>query len=121
MPAGFMVYKDALAVYAARDIPSRQLASEFHFITHETTLKEVFDKVGPCSREVKLPVDSSAVAGFGFVETARGGAAILTFEYDLPYSAAVIIMPEYPFEPSDRIRAVFYRALNADLADVTGR
>jgi hypothetical protein len=121
MPAGFMVYNDALAAYAARDIPLRRLPSEFRFITHDTTLQEVIAKVGPYSREVKLPVDPSSVGGYGFIETPQGGAAILTFEYDLPYSAAVIIMPEYPFEPSNRIRAVFYRPLNAELADATGR
>lgn len=120
-PVGFMVYKDALAAYAARDMASRQLPSEFRFITHETTLQEVITKVGPYSREVKLPVDSSSVAGYGVIETERGVAAILTFEYHLPYSAAVIIMPEYPFEPSSRIRAVFYCPLNAGLADATGR
>lgn len=120
-PAGFMSYQSALAAYAARKIPTRQLPADFQFITHDTTLQEVLAKVGPCSREVKLPVDPSVVGGFGVVETKRGAPAILTFEYDLPYSAAVIVMPEYPFEAGNRIRAVLYRPLDVDLADFTGR
>ena len=44
---------------------------------------------------------------------------IVTYEYDLPYHAAVIVMPEFPFELQSRIRAVFYRPIQGELAETT--
>ena len=120
-PASFAAYQDALSAYEAREIRLLRLPREFHFITHETTVQEVVAKVGPYSRRVELPVDPEAARGYRFVENESRRATIVTYEYDLPYSAAVIIMPEYPFETGDRIRAVFYRSVDPDLADVTGR
>ena len=120
-PAAFMVYKDALAAYEARDIPLHRLPSEFHFITHDTTVEEVIARIGQPSRRTELPVDPESARGYRFLETESGRAVIVTYEYDLPYSAAVIIMPEYPFETGERVRAVFYRPLDPDLADVTGK
>jgi len=75
------------------------------------------DRVGPCSREAWLPIDPQAGLGSGFAVTKSGRAAILTFEYHLPYHAAVIVMPEYPFEPENRIRSVFYRPMQRELAE----
>ena len=40
--------------------------------------------------------------------------SIPVLEYDLPYRAAVMVMPEYPGNPNDKIRAVFYRGAQAD-------
>jgi hypothetical protein len=117
VPVGVVKYDDVLAAFAAREISTRQLPSEFHFITHDTTLHEVIDRLGPCSREVRLPVDPQSGLGYAFASTNFDGAAILTFEYHLPYHAAVIVMPEYPFEPQNRIRAVFYRPLQRNLAE----
>jgi hypothetical protein len=117
VPVGIVKYNDVLAAYAAREIATQRLPSEFHFITHDTTLQEVIDRLGPCSREVRLPVDPESGLGYAFAPTKSGGAAILTFEYHLPYHAAAIVMPEYPFEPQNRIRAVFYRPLQRDLAE----
>lgn len=117
VPVGIVKYDDVLAAYAAREISTQQLPSEFHFITHDTTLLEVIDRLGPCSRKVRLPVDPESGLGYAFAPTKSGGAAILTFEYHLPYHAAAIVMPEYPFEPQNRIRAVFYRQLQRDLAE----
>ena len=120
-PAGYMVYEDALAAYQARDIPLHRLPSEFHFISHETTVEEMIAKLGPYSRRVELPVDPEEARGYRFMEIESGRAVIVTYDYELPYSAAVIIMPEYPFDTGDRVRAVFYRPVNPELADVTGR
>jgi hypothetical protein len=52
--------------YKIRDISTRQLPAEFRFITYDTRLQEVIDKVGPCSRIRKFPVDPSDVGGYGF-------------------------------------------------------
>jgi len=35
--------------------------------------------------------------------------SLTVLEYDLPYKAAVIVMPEYPARPESKIRAVYYR------------
>jgi hypothetical protein len=117
VPVAVVEYGDVLEAFAARDISTRRLPAEFHFITHDTTLQEVIDRLGPCSRIVRLPVDPESGLGYGFTVTSVGRAAIITFEYHLPYHAAVIVMPEYPFEPHNRIRAVFYRPLQRDLAE----
>jgi hypothetical protein len=117
VPVAIAEYPTALEAFAARSIPSRQLPAEFRFITHETTLQEVIDRVGLYSRAAKLPVDPESGLGYAFASADSGASVILTFEYHLPYHAAIVIMPEYPFEPMSRIRAVFYRPLKQDLAE----
>jgi len=103
-----------LHAYKARDIPTRQLPVEFRFITNDTTLQEIVDKIGPCSRVRKLPVDQGFASGYGLSPGPMGMPSIVLVEYDLPYHAAVILLPEYPFEPENRIRAVFYRRPRPD-------
>lgn len=94
--------------YQERDIP--RLPAEFLFINNDTTLQEVFDRVGPPARERKFPVDPSvATGGYAHTEGPLGVPAIILVEYDLPYHAVVALMPEYPFQPENRIRAAFYR------------
>ena len=39
--------------------------------------------------------------------------------YDLLYHAGIIDLPEFPFEAQNRIRAVFYRPIQRDLAETT--
>lgn len=102
-------YKKLLRAYSTRHIPRWRLPPDFRFITHDTTLQEVIERAGEYSRIRELPVDEETVAGYAAAETKPGTPAIVTFEYDLPYRAAVILMPEYPFGPENRIRAVFYR------------
>jgi hypothetical protein len=121
IPVGIAEYGDVLKAFAEREISTSQLPSEFHFITHETTLQQVIDRLGPCSRVVRLPIDPKSGLGYGFVPTKLGGAAIIAFEYHLPYHAAAIVMPEYPFEPQNRIRAAFYRPLQVDLSHAIER
>ncbi len=119
-PATLLSLDEILAAYAARDIGLGPLPDEFQFINHETTLEEVIARLGPPSRSFKLPVDPSSTVGHGFLRTRWGLPAIQTFEYNLPYFAAVVVMPEYPFTPADKIRAVHYRRLRRELAEATG-
>jgi hypothetical protein len=117
IPVGIQKYDNVLHVFARREISAERLPSEFQFITHETTLQEIIDRLGPCSREAWLPIDLEAELGSHFAVTKSGKRAILTFEYHLPYHAAVVAMPEYPFAPENRIRAVFYRPVQRELAE----
>jgi len=117
IPVGIQKYDNVLHVFARREISAERLPSEFQFITHETTLQEIIDRLGPCSREAWLPIDPEAELGSHFAVTKSGKRAILTFEYHLPYHAAVVVMPEYPFAPENRIRAVFYRPVQRELAE----
>ena len=103
-------YERILEAYARRTIRSWRLPPEFRFINHETTLAEVMQRLRTSSRVLTLPVNEETVAGYGTIEDEAGAPAILIHEYQLPYRAAVIVMPEFPFEPENRIRAVFYRA-----------
>lgn len=103
-----------LKAYKARDIPIRLLPADFRFITNDTTLQEVIDKAGPYSRLRKHPVDQRFADGYGLAPGPLGTRSIVLVEYDLPYQAAVILMPEYPFQPENRIRAAFYRPPRPD-------
>jgi hypothetical protein len=97
-------YADAMRAYAHRDIDSAELPPTFRFITHDTTLQQVIDRLGPASRVVDLALRHTD----GDTEHFKA------HEYDLPYSAAVLIMPQRPFEPEDKIRAVYMRNAPAD-------
>jgi len=98
--------------YAGKDLQNMNLP-EFRFITHETTVQEVIAKLGEPSRRRKLSLDSvvekQTAGAYHF-----NGMSIPVLEYDLPYRAAVMVMPEYPGKPNDKIRAVFYRGAQAD-------
>jgi hypothetical protein len=111
---GMSEEKIILRAYRERNIPTRKLPVEFRFITNDTTLQEVIERVGPYSRKTKFPVDPTYQSGYGFAEGPLGMAALTLFEYDLPYHATVILLPEYPFEPENRIRAAFYRRPRPD-------
>src|SRR6266496_6141889 len=97
-------YVDATHAYAHRDIDSSGLPPTFRFITHDTTVREVIDRLGPASRVIELALRH------------RDGDAehFKAHEYDLPYNDAVIVMPQRPFEPEDKIRAVHMRKSPAD-------
>jgi len=85
--------------YARRQIYATELPSDFRFITHDTTLAEVTAKLGPASCVVELALQH------------RDGDTehFMVHEYDLPYEAAVVVMPQRPFGPDDKIRAVSVR------------
>jgi hypothetical protein len=116
-PVAYAVADEIAKTFEAREIQTRELPSEFRFITHETTLQEVLDRLGKPSREVKVPINAEAGLGYALVSSGTGPAVIQTFEYELPYRAAVIVMPEFPFARENRIRAVFYRPIQRDLED----
>jgi hypothetical protein len=97
-------YVDSTHAYANRTIDAAALPSTFRFITHETTLREVTDQLGPPSRIVELALRHRD----GDTEHFKA------HEYDLPYKAAVVVMPQRPFEPEDKIRAVYMRKAPAD-------
>ena len=66
-----------------------ELPNQFRFISHKTTLRQVIDRLGPYTRV--------------------RGSGVQAFEYDLPDGSAVLIFPEHPFQPSNKIRDVqFY-------------
>src|SRR5256885_10160169 len=44
-------YIDATHAYAHRDIDTAALPTTFRFITHDTTLQQVIDQLGPASRD----------------------------------------------------------------------
>jgi hypothetical protein len=73
----------------ANDIPP-----QFTFITTNTTLQQVMDKMGKYDRV--------------------RGSGISYYEYDLQNGSAVLISPEWPFSPTNKIRGVtFYQNTNA--------
>ena len=82
------------ATYRASEIPTADLPSDFRFITRGTTLQQVIEQAGPPSRTKAIELD---------------GNALSVFEYELPARGAVVVMPELPFEPESRVRAVLYR------------
>ena len=88
-----------LEAYARRQIQTTELPSDFRFITHDTTLAEVTAKLGPASRVVELALQH------------RDGDTehFMAHEYDLPYEAAVVVLPQRPFGLDDKIRAVSVR------------
>lgn len=103
-----------LKAYKEREIPSQRLPAELRFVTNDTTLQEVINRAGPYSHLRKLPVDQTLASGYGLAEGPLGMPAIVLIEYSLPYHAVVILFPEYPFKPENRIRAAFYRPPRSD-------
>jgi hypothetical protein len=118
-PVAAVVSNEVAQAFENREIQTEELTSEFRFITHDVTLEEVIGKLGEPSRVVKVPISAEGGLGYALVSSNTSNAEIVTYEYDLPYHAAVIIMPEFPFEAQNRIRAVFYRPIQRDLADTT--
>lgn len=96
-----------------RSIPSRSLPPDFRFIDHETTLQEVLDRVGPATCTTQRPMSGTATDS-ATVPTGLGLSGIITSDFEMPYRAAVVIMPEHPFEPSSRVRAIYYRPPRRD-------
>ena len=65
------------------------LPAQFRFISRDTTLQQVVDRIGPYTRV--------------------RGSGIQAFEYDLSDGSAVLLFPEHPFQMHCKIRKVqFY-------------
>ncbi len=118
-PVATVVAEEVGQAFANRDIQTEKLPAEFGFITHQVTLQEVLDRLGKPSRVVKVPISSQSGLGYALVSSKTSEAKIVTYEYDLAYHAAVIVMPEFPFETQNRIRAVLYRPIQRELAEAT--
>ena len=118
-PVAAVVSREVAQAFDNREIRTTELPPEFHFITHDTRLQELIDKVGEPSRILKVPINAERGLGYALVSSKTSDAAIVAYEYDLPYHAAVIVMPEFPFDMQNRIRAVFYRSIQPDLAETT--
>jgi hypothetical protein len=118
-PVAAVVSREVAQAFENREIRAEELPPEFRFITHDTKLQEVIDKLGKPSRILKVPINAGRGLGYALVSSNTGNAAIVVYEYDLPYHAAVIVMPEFPFDMQNRIRAVFYRSIQPDFAEAT--
>jgi hypothetical protein len=118
-PVAAVVSREVAQAFENREIRTEELPPEFRFITHDTTLQEVIDKLGKPSRIVRVPISAERGLGYALVSSKTSDAAIVISEYDLPYHAAVIVMSEFPFERQSRIRAVFYRPIQSKLAEGT--
>lgn len=95
--------------FNARTIATSQLPAEFRFITAETTLQEVIDRVGKPTSLQPMTVDLQQIRRSDLIVGADGGPAIVVAEYELPNGAAVVLVPECPFEPDCRIRTAVCR------------
>lgn len=118
-PVATVVSGEVAQAFENREIRTEELPPEFRFITHDARLQEVIDKLGEPSRIVRVPINVERGLGYALVSSKTSKAAIVAYEYDLPYHAAVIVVPEFPFDIQNRIRAVFYRSIQADLAEAT--
>ena len=118
-PVTAVVADEVTSAFRKREITIEKAPPEFRFITHQTTLEEVIAKAGKPSRVVRVPIAAESESGNPLASTKTPRAVIVTYEYALPYHAAVIVMPEYPFEMQNRIRAVFYRPIQRELSETT--
>jgi len=93
-------YRAATDAFIHRRIVPAELPPDFRSLSHEKTLQQVIEEFGQPSRKVGLIAPP----------TGRGrGVKFLAYEYQLPYEAAVVVMPEPPGEPDSNIRAVYLR------------
>jgi hypothetical protein len=118
-PVAAVASREVAQAFENREIRTKELPPEFRFITHDMRLQEVIDKLGEPSRIVKVPINAERGLGYALVSSNTSDATIVVYEYDLPYHAAVIVIPEFPFDMQNRIRAVFYRSIQPDLAEAT--
>ena len=81
------------AVFARpEDWDPKELPQEFRFITHDSALSDVIERLGPCTRSARND----------------------TLRYDLPSGGAVLIFPESPDANDSKIRGIqFYRTGDA--------
>lgn len=107
---------ELVRAFNAREIATAQIPAEFRFITEETTLQEVIDRLGQPTSLQPLSVNPRQIRASKLIVGADRGPAIVVAEYELPNRAAVMLVPEYPFELDNRIRTVVYRKAFPDAA-----
>jgi hypothetical protein len=92
-------FRGATDAFVHRRI-SDDLPSSFRTLRHEKTLQQVMHEFGPPSRKLDLV----APVGSGSAPT-----KFVAYVYELPYEAAVFVMPEPPGMPDSMLQAVYYR------------
>ena len=97
---GVSQYREATDAFIHRRILSADLPPDFRSLSHEKTLQQVLDEFGPPSRTFELVTPATSLGK---------GVKFLAYEYELPYEAAVVVMPEPPGAPNCKIRAVYFR------------
>ena len=102
---GVKEYRDATDAFVHRRIVPAELPPDFRSLSHEKTLQQVIDEFGEPSRKIELIAPGSG---------SERGVKFLAYEYELPYEAAVLVMPEPPSDPSCKIRAAYFRPRAAD-------
>ena len=100
--------------YKIRDIPTRQLPASSALSRMTQGYKRSSTKLDLAHGSGSSQSIRATWAATDFIEGPLDAPAIVLIEYDLPYHAAVILLPEYPFELQNKIRAVFCRAPRAD-------
>ncbi len=95
--------------FNARRIESSQLPAEFRFITADTTLQEILDRLGAPTSLQPMSVDLAQIRRSDLIVGADGKPAIVVAEYELPNGTSVRLVPEYPFELDCRIRTAICR------------
>ena len=97
---GVNEYREATDAFVHSRIVPAELPSDFRSLSHEKTLQQVIDEFGQPSRQIELIAPGSGRAR---------GVKFFAYEYDLPYEAAVLVMPEPPSDQNCKIRAVYFR------------
>jgi hypothetical protein len=98
---GVNQYRDATDAFVHRRLVPAELPPDFRSLGHDKTLQQVIDEFGQPSRKVELVTPATSLGK---------GVRFLAYEYELPYEAAVVVMPEPPSGPDSRIRAVYFRS-----------
>ena len=84
-----------MRAFNAREIATAQIQAEFRFITEETTLQEVIDRLGEPTSLQPLSVNPRQIRASQLIVGPDGGAAIVVAEYELPNGAAVTLVPAH--------------------------
>lgn len=97
---GVSQYGDATDAFIHRRIVPAELPPDFRSLSHEKTLEQVIQEFGEPTRKIELVAPRI---------TGERSLKFFAYEYELPYEAAVLVMPEPPGEPNSKIRAVYFR------------
>ncbi len=100
--------------FEERAIPTPRLPRDFAFVNRDTTVQEVVERLGPWTARREHGVSARFAETYNTMTTATDSPAIVSYDYELPYNAAVLILPEYPFELDCRVRAIHYRPTRPD-------
>jgi hypothetical protein len=97
---GVNQYREATDAFVHHRIATAELPPDFRSLSHNKTLQEVIDEFGPPSRRFELRAPG---------RSGRRATKFVAYEYELPYEAAIVVMPQPPGDPNSKIQAVHYR------------